>query len=104
MDVSTSTFSFTQTLLAWTLLGLLLFWLITFAVLALRSLTPEKGELEDLPTPAESFPAVSTHTHAQYAGTVLVSTHLPAGVSTKDTSSTFTHAEVSQEVGSAPIV
>lgn len=49
-----------QVLLVWTLLGVLLTWLIIFTVLALRSSTQEKVGPKDLPTPARSFPALST--------------------------------------------
>ena len=49
----------TQVLLVWTLLGLLLTWLIIFAVLALRSSAQEKVDLDDRPTPSRSFPALS---------------------------------------------
>ena len=65
MDVTTSTFSATQIILAWTLLGLLLTWLITFTVLALRAFVSKKAEWKDLPTPSKSFPAIpkpSSHT------------------------------------------
>jgi hypothetical protein len=48
-----------QVLLVWTLLGLLLTWLLIFTVLALRSSTREKVEPKDLPTPSRSFPALS---------------------------------------------
>ena len=53
MDLTT-----TQTLLVWALLGLLLAWTITFTVLAFRSNPTQGGKSEDLPTPANSFPAV----------------------------------------------
>ena len=49
----------TQVLLVWTLLGLLLTWLLIFTFLALRSSTQEKVDPKDLPTPARSFPALS---------------------------------------------
>ena len=48
-----------QVLLVWTLLGLLLTWLLIFTVLALRSSTQEKADANDLPTPSRSFPALS---------------------------------------------
>ncbi len=53
MDPTTSTFSFTQVILVWTLLGLLLTWLITFIVLALRSFVAKKTEWEDTATKRE---------------------------------------------------
>ncbi len=49
----------TQLLLVWTLLGLLLTWLIIFTVLAFRSSPQEKIEPDDVPTPSKSFPAIS---------------------------------------------
>lgn len=54
-----TTLTLTQMLLIWTLLGLLLSWLIIFTVLAFRSSTREKVEPDDLPTPSRSFPALS---------------------------------------------
>ena len=74
MDVTTSTFSATQIILTWTLLGLLLTWLITFTVLALRAFVSKKAEWIDLPTPSKPFPAISklstraTHTQWEYIG------------------------------------
>ena len=58
MDVTTSAFSFTQVILAWTLLGLLLTWLITFSILALRSFFTKKAEWEDTLTLSGAFPAL----------------------------------------------
>ncbi len=72
MNVTTSAFSPTQMILAWTLLVLLLTWLITFSVLALRVYANRKAEWEDLPMPTVPYPAISTHsiqstqTHLQY--------------------------------------
>lgn len=74
MDVTTSTFSATQMILAWTLLGLLLTWLITFTVLALRAFVNKKAEWNDLPTPSKPFPAIpkpstqATHPPWEYIG------------------------------------
>jgi len=76
MNVTTSTFSLTQTILAGTLLVLLLTWLITFSVLALREYTNRKTEWEDLPMPMPviTYPVMSTQTiqstqtHLQYVG------------------------------------
>ena len=58
MDVTTSTFSPTQMILAWTLLGLLLTWFITFTLLALRTFLTRKAEWEDLRRPSKSFPVI----------------------------------------------
>jgi hypothetical protein len=49
----------TQSVLAWTLLGLLLTWMVTFAVLAIHPHRSKKVALEDIPTPSHSFPVVA---------------------------------------------
>ena len=59
MNVTTSSFSPIQMILAWTLLGLLFSWLIIFTALALREFVMKKAEWEDLPTPTRPIPAVS---------------------------------------------
>jgi hypothetical protein len=74
MYVTTSTFSPTQMILAWTLLGLLLTWLITFTMLALRGFVSKKAEWKDLPTPSKPFPVIpkpstqAIHTQWDYIG------------------------------------
>jgi hypothetical protein len=55
----TTTLTPMQILLVWTLLGILLTWLVIFAVLALRSSSREKVDPKDLPTPHRSFAAVT---------------------------------------------
>ena len=60
MNVTTSGFSPTQMILAWTLLGLLFCWFIIFTVLALRDFVMKKAEWEDVPTPSRPLPAIST--------------------------------------------
>jgi hypothetical protein len=60
MNVTTSSFSLTQTILAWTLLGLLVSWLIIFTALALREFVMKKAEWEDLATQSRPIPAIST--------------------------------------------
>ena len=50
-----TTMTLTQMLLVWTLLGLLLTWLIIFTVLAFRSSTREKVEKDDLLTPSRRY-------------------------------------------------
>jgi hypothetical protein len=55
MDGSLS-FTPTQLALVGILLGFLLIWMITFAILALRS--GDKMRLEDLPTPTGPHPAL----------------------------------------------
>lgn len=64
----------TQLLLVWTLLGLLLTWLIIFAVLAFRRPKSDTFEPDDRPTPSRSFPAVSA------PATLQIMTSPPAGV------------------------
>ncbi|HEY6542491.1 MAG TPA: hypothetical protein VIZ18_16230 [Ktedonobacteraceae bacterium] len=49
----------TQMILAWTLLGALLVWLVIFATLALRAREVEQNDADELPTPARSFPAIT---------------------------------------------
>lgn len=49
----------TQLILAWTLLGALLVWLVIFATLAIRARQAEQNDGDELPTPARSFPAIS---------------------------------------------
>ena len=51
MDPSTN-FSLTQLIIVWTLLGLLLIWMVVFAVLALRSHSRESWVQEDVPIPS----------------------------------------------------
>lgn len=58
MDASTSLI-ITQTILDWTLLGLLLAWMITFTVLALRANPTNLINSDELPTPVHSFPIVT---------------------------------------------
>ena len=55
MDTPT-TLTITQTILDWTLLGFLLAWMVTFAVLALLATPTNTTKSEELPTPARSFP------------------------------------------------
>ena len=63
-----------QVLLVWTLLGLLLTWLLIFTVLALRSSTREKADHSDLPIPSRSLPTLSA------PATLHVMTSSPVGV------------------------
>ena len=58
----------TQVILAWTLLGALLVWLVVFATLALRTRQIEQKDGDELPTPSGSFPAISVQVmHPQMA-------------------------------------
>lgn len=61
MNAST-TLTITQAILDWALLGFLLAWMITFAVLALRVNPTNTMNSDELPTPARSFPAASAPT------------------------------------------
>jgi hypothetical protein len=61
MDAST-TLTTTQAIFDWTLLGFLLAWMITFAILALRVNPMNTMKSEELPTPARSFPVTTAPT------------------------------------------
>ena len=70
----------TQMILAWTLLGALLVWLVIFATLALRTRQSEFNDVDDMPTPAHSFPAITAQViHPQamlaQAGRQISNTH-----------------------------
>ena len=58
MNVSTTDFSTTQILLAWTLLVLLLSWCIIFTALAMHDYVMKKVEWEDMPTPSRPIPII----------------------------------------------
>jgi hypothetical protein len=78
MNVTTTSFSPTQMILAWTLLLLLLSWLIIFAALALREFVMKKVEWEDLPTPSGPIPIIgvqSKEKHRQIIEMVGGTTH-----------------------------
>ncbi len=66
MNVSTTSFTPTQMILAWTLLVLLLSWFILFTALALRDFVRNKVEWEDLATPSRSIPIVSILPKEEY--------------------------------------
>jgi hypothetical protein len=104
MDVTTSAFSFTQVILAWTLLGLLLTWLITFSVLALRSFFTKKAEWEDTLTLSGAFPALSIYTQKHAVGTALISAHRPAEVLISSNSTENEEKGSSRDTGSAHIM
>jgi hypothetical protein len=59
MNVSPSTFSATQMILAWTLIGVLVSWLVIFTVLALRVFVMNKAEFDDLSTTSHPLPVLS---------------------------------------------
>jgi hypothetical protein len=58
MNVSTTSFSPAQMILAWAILLLLSCWFIIFAVLALRDFMMKKVEHEDLDTPSRPIPII----------------------------------------------
>jgi len=51
-----------QLVLTWTLFGILLIWMVTFAVLAIRPHSSKKVALDDFPTPSHPIPLVSAPT------------------------------------------
>ncbi len=63
-----------QGIIIWVLLGFLIAWMVTFAVLAFRSEPQQSVTPDELPTPANSFPAV----HAPMTLHVIAPPHLPA--------------------------
>jgi len=58
MNVSTTSFSPTQMILAWTLILLLSSWFIIFTALVLRDFVMNKVEWEDIPTPSRPVPII----------------------------------------------
>ena len=58
MNVSTTSFSPTQMILAWTLILLLTSWFIIFTALVLRDFVMNKVEWEDIPTPSRPIPII----------------------------------------------
>ncbi len=66
MNVSTTSFSLTQMILAWTLLVLLLSWFIIFTVLAIRDYVIKKVEWEDIPTSSRPIPIVGVTQKADH--------------------------------------
>ncbi|HXZ05007.1 MAG TPA: hypothetical protein VEH81_09240 [Ktedonobacteraceae bacterium] len=58
MNVSTTGFSATQMILAWTLLVVLLSWFIIFTALAVREFILKKVVDEDVHTPSRPIPII----------------------------------------------
>jgi hypothetical protein len=58
MNVSTTSFSPTQMILAWTLILLLSSWFIIFTALAVRDFVMNKVEWENIPTPSSPIPII----------------------------------------------
>ncbi len=68
MDASSTTITLTHLFIIWTLLGVLLVWIVLFVFLALR---PDREKMAEEPTPlftiqttvAQSSVSVPTHAH-----------------------------------------
>jgi hypothetical protein len=78
MNVTTTSFSPTQMILAWTLLIVLLSWFILFTALALREFVMKKVEWEDISTPSRPVPINAVQPkeeHRQIVGTARGATH-----------------------------
>ena len=66
----------TQMILAWSLLSVLLVWLIIFATLALRTHQIEQNDVDELPTPAGSFPSISVQVMHQQTTLAQIGKHI----------------------------
>ena len=66
MNVSTTSFSPTQMILAWTLLALLVIWFVIFIALAIRDYVMKKVEWEDLPTESSSTPMIGVSAEVEH--------------------------------------
>ena len=81
MDVSTTSFSPTQVILALILLLLLLSWFFIFTAMAIRDFVMKKVEWEDVPTPTSPIQVISVqhkteyHNYAEMAGTAKQQEH-----------------------------
>jgi hypothetical protein len=96
-DVSVDIFTLsspTQMILAWTLLGALLAWLVIFAVLSLRGRHMEQIDWDDLPTPGGSFPAITRQVIHQQSSLAQMGMHA--------SSAHTTAAPVNSHSGRAP--
>lgn len=65
-----------QEIIVWVLLGCLIAWMVTFAVLAFRSESQQSATPDDLSTPTNSFPTV----HASMTLHVITPPPLPASL------------------------
>ncbi len=81
-----------QMFLSWTLLGVLLAWMLFFAFLALRPQKVEGREPAELPTPSGAFSAITPRTPFRRPVT-------PVEVATSVSATTSTAAEPLGEVG-----
>ena len=70
MNVSTTSFSPTQMILAVTLILLLSSWFIIFTALALRDFVMKKVEGENIPTPSKPIPIISVLPKEQHQNLV----------------------------------
>ena len=95
MNVSTTSFSPTQMILAWTLLVLLSSWLIIFAALALRDFVMKKVEWEDLHTPTGPIPIIGKQPKEEHP-------HL-VGIAGDTLHYEHTHTELSRDNGTSII-
>ncbi len=85
-----------QMFLSWTLLGVLLAWMLFFAFLAFRPQKVEGRELAELPTPSGAFSAITPRTSFRRPSTpVEVATNAPVAATTS--------AEPVRDVGAAPV-
>ena len=66
MDVSTTSFSPTQAILACILLVLLLSWFFIFTTLSIRDYVMKKVEWEDIPTPTSPIQVISVQHKTEY--------------------------------------
>ena len=66
MDVSTTSFSPTQMILAWTLLALLVIWFLIFIALAIRDYVKKKVECEDIPAEYSSTPLIGVSAKVEH--------------------------------------
>ena len=96
MNVSTTSFSPTQMILAWTLLVLLLSWFIIFTALALRDFVMKKVEWEDLSTSSRPIPIVSVQPKEEHQNLV--------GMAGGTLHHEHTNTDVSRDGGTIPII
>src|ERR1700680_4033346 len=88
----------TQMILAGSLLGVLLVWLVIFATLAFRRHATKQQDFDDRPTPSGSFPAITVQVihspttltsvgiiHAASAHTAVVNTEMRGDMGTLST-------------------
>ena len=70
MNVSTTSFSATQMILAWILIILLSSWFIFFTALTLRDFVRIKVEWEDIPTSSRPIPIIGVLSKEQHQNLV----------------------------------